>query len=84
MGNLLVSFVNFVINAIGGALSFILGVLPKSPFKYLENASVKEYLGYLNWIVPIDYIITFLEAWLVAIALFYIYQAFARWVKMIG
>ena len=83
MGNILVKFVNFLISAVGNALSFILSVLPKSPFHFISNSSVKNWLGYLNWIVPVPYIVTFLETWLVAIALFYAYSVFARWVKMI-
>lgn len=83
LGNIFIKVINLIISSVGNALSLIIGILPHSPFHYLENSSVSEWLGYLNWIIPIDYIITFLEAWLVAIGMFYIYQSFARWVKLI-
>ena len=85
MGDFVISVLNYIISAIGGAISFLIGFLPKSPFHYLEvNSVVNKYLGYLNWIVPINYIVTFLEVWLIAIGVFYIYQVFARWVKVIA
>lgn len=64
---------------------FLISVLPVSPFqKFLAQVSGLPYLGYLNWFIPVGTFIKIGEAWLGAIALFYLYSIVMRWVKMIG
>lgn len=62
-------------------------LLPDSPFKFLEENyvpdGVKELLPYLNWFIPVGTILTILELWLTAVAVYYIYQAILRWIKAI-
>lgn len=83
MGNILVSFVNFLISSVGGLITTLLSILPHSPFTYLDNSPVAKFLSYLNWVIPINTFIAIGEAWLVSIALFYVYQTILRWIKMI-
>lgn len=65
--------------------SMILSVLPQSPVqKFLASFDDLPYLNYLNWFIPISSIIIVLEAWLAAIALFYVYSIIMRWIKLIG
>lgn len=75
MSDLLNKFANWVLN-----------LLPLSPFKSIDSflSPIKPYLGYLNWFVPIGWIIGVMSVWLSAIALFYIYSIIMRWIKMIG
>ena len=42
-----------------------------------------EFLGYINWIIPVDNIIAIGELWLVSVGIYYIYSIAMRWVKMI-
>lgn len=71
---------NFLISTINAVTSF----LPDSPFEGVVNAiSDNELLTTLNWFVPVGTFVAIGQAWLVAIALFYIYSAILRWVKAI-
>lgn len=65
-------------------LSVILSLLPLSPFAdAIDSLTELPYLAYLNYFVPINTFIKIGEAWLVAIALFYLYSVIARWIKLI-
>ena len=60
-------------------------VLPTSPFReFLDRFSEIEYLGYLNWFVPVGDIIVVMELWLGAVSAYYLYSVVMRWVKVIG
>lgn len=62
---------------------WVIQLLPASPFEALNNSPVAPYLAAINWIVPIDFMISTLETWLTAIALYYVWQAALRWVRAI-
>jgi len=65
-------------------LSVILSLLPLSPFAdAIDSLTELPYLAYLNYFVPINTFIKIGEAWLAAIALFYLYSVIARWIKLI-
>lgn len=61
-------------------LAFVLQLLPESPFQsfLIMPASVKNVLGFLNWLVPVAYISTITSAWVVAVAVYYAYSAIMR------
>lgn len=62
----------------------IIGILPKSPITYLQSVpEVNKYLGMVNWFIPIYTMIGLTEAWLTAIAIYYVLQAILRWAKII-
>jgi hypothetical protein len=62
----------------------VLAFLPKSPFtSFTDQMAALPVLGYLNYFVPIDQMISIGEAWIAAIVTFYIYSAILRFVKMI-
>jgi hypothetical protein len=65
-------------------LSWALGFLPDSPFHALDVSPVAPYLSAINWIVPVDFIISTLELWLVAIAAYYVISAALRWARAIS
>lgn len=83
MQDTVISILNYIISGLGTIITGILSILPASPFSAIDNSSVSEYLGYLNWIIPLDQIIAILEVWLIAIATFYIISIALRWVKAI-
>ena len=65
-------------------LSFLLQILPTSPFAPLiDNLEQLPYLGYINYFVPVGTCVEIGEAWLAAIALFYLWSVVARWMKLI-
>ncbi|MEG0702231.1 MAG: hypothetical protein RR449_01505 [Christensenella sp.] len=78
------NFLDFVGNGIKTILNAIFAFLPDSPFTMLaQNDSVSSVIGYLNYFIPVDFMIATLQLWLVAVGIFYIYQAILRWAKAI-
>lgn len=81
--NLLIKFVNLIIKSIGTLIQTLINILPPSPFEIIDITGIQEYIGALNWVFPINLFIVILEAWLVAIALYYVISVAMRWVKLI-
>lgn len=80
----MLDFFNWILSSIGSALT---SVLPTSPFHdIIVNFSnvASEYLGWLNWFIPIKEFLAIGGIWLGCISAFYIYSVIMRWVKMIG
>jgi len=66
-------------------LGSILFFLPNDPLRpFIDSMAGGEWLGYLNWFVPIGTMISIGYAWLAAIAIFYTYQVILRWIKAAG
>lgn len=63
--------------------SWVLWLLPDSPFQMLNNSVIAPYLGYINWILPLDFVVSTLSLWLVAVAGYYIYSMILRWIKAV-
>lgn len=83
MVDFIIKLINLIIKALGTVLGWIFSLLPPSPFQIIDNSSVQEYLGNLAWIVPFSQILSILELWLSAVALYYIASIVLRWVKAI-
>lgn len=63
----------------------ILALLPTSPFRnFIDNIPNIPYLSWLNWFFPISEVLIVMSAWLLAVALFYVYSIIMRWIKLIG
>jgi hypothetical protein len=78
-----------MLDTILGWLKSILGAvlffLPDDPFMpFIEVMAGHELLGFLNWFIPIGTMVSIGGAWLIAIGVFYVYQAILRWVKVVG
>lgn len=65
------------------ALKWVLSVLPDSPFKDLDMSPIQSILPYINWVIPVNFIMNVTEAWLAAVAVYYIYSVIMRWVKLL-
>ena len=77
-------FLNSLGDTVKGIGNSIIGILPKSPFVFLDaNPQIKEVLGFLNWFMPIDTMIAITEPWLTAIGIYYVLQAILRWANII-
>lgn len=77
------SILGWVGDRINELLSFICLILPDSPFQLLTNSPISQYLGYINYFIPIDFMLDVLTAWLSAILVYYGYQILMRWAKAI-
>ena len=64
-------------------LSWIVNLLPDSPFRLIDMTPLHDYLPYINYFVPLDFIINSLAAWGACIAVYYCYHIILRWVKAI-
>lgn len=84
MGNFLINLLNSIISGFGSALSWVLNLLPTSPFQAVSNADVSQFLSGLAWIIPFPQIIAELELWITAVAAYYLIMVVLRWVKAIG
>ncbi|MFP5527728.1 hypothetical protein ACLGL1_04525 [Peptococcus simiae] len=78
-------FIQLFINLIGGAFGILLAVLPKSPLQSMLSytGAFSDFLGVCSFFIPIGAMIAITQAWLVAVALYYIHSAWMRWLKMI-
>ena len=77
------TFFSWIWGHLKAILLLVIGLLPDSPFQLLENTDVEEYLGYLNWLIPLSQMVAILQLWITAIVIFYIFQAILRWTKAI-
>lgn len=66
------------------AWTTIINFLPGSPFRALVDSFKNlPYMRYLNWFIPIKEMLAVVEAWIAAVAIFYIYQAILRFIKLL-
>lgn len=79
--------VDSVLATLQSGLKAILNLLPDSPFAVLTEMAAQgefaEWLGFLNWFIPVYSFIAILQGWLLCVGLYYIYQIVFRWIKAI-
>jgi len=74
---------NKVIEIIGSIISVLYDLLPNSPFNIISNSQFSELISQINYFLPVYEFVAIMETWLIAIAVFYLYSIFARWIKAI-
>lgn len=74
---------HWICDLVVNAIEWIVDILPDSPFKALSNTPIRPYLGYINYFVPMDFIVNVLTLWLVAVAGYYTWSVLLRWIKAI-
>lgn len=79
----LAAFVQALLDAVVVVLDFVAGIFPNSPFTIIEHTGFGDLLAQINFFVPVYEFISLMEAWLVAVALYYAVSTLARWVKTI-
>ena len=77
------SILGWLGDQINALLSFLCVVLPDSPFKLLDYTPISPYIPYINYFVPLDFMVDALAFWLVAILCYYGFSILMRWVKAI-
>lgn len=84
MGDTIVDLLNGFIKTVGETIGNIINAIPLgSPFDAWQNVLDNDILGIINWFLPITEIIVTLEAWCLAIALWYLLSVVLRWLKAI-
>lgn len=77
-------FFNWLSDKIQTILQGLIDVLPGSPINWIiSNDAINEYVGYLNWFIPVYTFIGILENWLMAVLIYYGVQIVLRWVKAV-
>lgn len=72
---------------LSGIISILVSVLPQDPFiSSIDSLSVNlgEYIGYLNYFIPIGKICDILALWIVAVGAWYVYRALASWLHLVN
>lgn len=81
MWDTMINGINEVANKVFEA---ILILLPTSPFKDFEMpASIKPYLGYINYYIPFSKMLVIALAWISAIGVYKIYQMILRNIRAV-
>ena len=77
-----------VTDAVLNLAIFLVELLPQSPFLAIQDiqldAKTTEILSYVNYFVPVTSWVAVLQAWLFAIALYYVYSIVLRYINMIS
>jgi hypothetical protein len=79
----IIALINKVIAAVGVAITAILLLLPDSPFIWVEKLE-STVLSAINWIIPINAMISHLQLYVIAVALYYVLRIALRWLKAAG
>ncbi len=74
---------DFLCNFLSDCLEWIIDLLPDSPFKMLDTSVILPYLKWVNWFIPMNFILTTLSLWLVAVTGYYCWSVVLRWIKAI-
>ena len=79
-----------MIETIGNFLYNILdavgNILPRDPFLQffsIPDAVIYKYLGIINWFIPVTFIVSTFEAFLIAYGSYILISAILRWIKAI-
>lgn len=76
-------FLQVLIDILGVSVNALLLVFPSSPFTLITNSSYSDLLGQINYFVPVGEFVAITESWIVAVALYYVYSVYARFLKAI-
>lgn len=81
---MLYEFINFLIDSVAGAIDWVLGLFPRSPFQNM-NSSKPEIinLGHITWFIPFSTMILHFSVLATAIGAYYTYRIVARWLKVV-
>lgn len=75
--------INKIISLIGVVLNSLICLFPTSPFRLTVDSQFNDFISQINYFIPVYEFIAILELWLVAVASYYIYSIWARWIKAI-
>lgn len=76
----MIKLINMLINGLGVALQAVLLLLPDSPFNFAHNID-SGFLGFLNFVFPVQSAVAHLVSFVTAAALYYGIRIVLRWIK---
>lgn len=79
MGDILSAISDWVVNGIAS----IIDLLPDSPFQLMLPSYIADYMGYVNYFVPVGWMVDTLLLWTTCIIVYYSCMIFMRWLKAI-
>ena len=85
-GNAFSGIVDGINDVASKVFEAIIVLLPTSPFVNIKQylpAGFREFLGYLNYYIPISTLLSITSLWLTCVITYYIYQLVLRTVKAV-
>lgn len=82
MANFFIRLINYFIVGVGASFSWVLSLLPNSPFGSPATKPNAIDLGYVTWIIPFPTMISHLAVLIGAILGWYTIRVAARWLKV--
>lgn len=79
----IIRLINIVIEKLGHAIELLLSLLPDSPFLWVERLD-STVLDAINYVIPIPAIISHIQVYVMAVALYYAIRIALRWAKAAG
>lgn len=70
---------NWISDQFVNTSNFVVGLLPDSPFTLLSYTPIEPYLSVMNYFIPFDFMLSTLEAWCIAIVVWYSYKSMLKW-----
>lgn len=83
MWNWFVGGLNNIIAGLANVVKSISSILPESPIKAIDNSPVGQYLGYINWIIPVNAMLVEIGLFCTAVFIYYAWQVILRWLKAV-
>lgn len=67
------------VKTVAGLLAMLLNLLPASPVAgFVEEITGLNYLGYLNWFIPVSFMVKCMETWLGCMVAWNVYKHVRR------
>ncbi|MCL6664559.1 hypothetical protein [Paenibacillus amylolyticus] len=82
MIDFIIKSLNYIIAGVGAAFTWLLNLLPNSPFATPAAPPNSVNLGWLTWFIPFPTMFLHLVAVVGAIAVYYVIRVAARWLKV--
>ena len=79
----IIRLINIVIEKLGHAIELLLSLLPESPFLWLESLD-SIVLSAINYIIPVSAMVSHLQVYVIAVAIYYAIRIALRWAKAAG
>ena len=79
----MIAIFNIFLSGVASALSAVLSLLPTSPFLFMESLDL-TWLNYANYIMPINAAVAHLQAFCLAVMVWYGLRVLLRWLKAVS
>ena len=75
--------INTIANFLYNILDAVGNILPRDPFVQfftVPDAVIYKYLGWINWLIPVQFMVSTFEAFLIAYGSYLLISAILRWI----